>query len=208
MEPSAPPENFWNRFNLRHIFRSSIFWIVLIVLQLVGMYLLTYWGYHNSRLPYWMENYIQNTEIWKIYGRKSYGEKNFNDQLWIDPRLDSIRTDLIAAEVKGFLHDKKEGKDGKEIWVIKNVDEGEETFEVKITENTKVYAYKSEVEEEPLLEEDFSGIGRAFSEISSDKIPIGCMVDFKNSYRFNENGGLELQETNFVKVESANFEGN
>lgn len=50
--------------------KYSIFWVILLILQLGLLYGVSYWGYHNSRTPYWFDNWVQKTGVWKMYGKR------------------------------------------------------------------------------------------------------------------------------------------
>ncbi len=75
-----------------------------IVVQLVLLYGLTYWGYHTSRLPYWFDNFVDKTGIWRIYGKKTYGENVYSKDLWLDPRLDMVEEVIVSQEYLGYLN--------------------------------------------------------------------------------------------------------
>lgn len=89
-----------NRFT--KLFNNKIILIFGIIIQLPLIYGLTYWGYHSSRLPYWFDNFVQRTGIWRIYGEKEYGEEPFENLFWFDPRLDIVKDSLILHRYEGY----------------------------------------------------------------------------------------------------------
>lgn len=79
--------------------------VIFLIIEIVFLYSLTYWGYHSNRLPYWFDNYIQQYGIWKIYGVKSYGPIKVGDlTLAVDPRIKEVANQtLITQTVKGYV---------------------------------------------------------------------------------------------------------
>ncbi|MEA3357014.1 MAG: hypothetical protein U9Q67_01095 [Patescibacteria group bacterium] len=182
-------------------------WGVLILFLFGLLYGLTYWGYHSSRLPYWFDNFVQEYGIWRIYGVKTYGAELFNDNFFIDPRLESIKLDQVVKEVEGSLFDRYTEENGDEYWVIAQDGYEKESYEMNITERTKTYAYKGDVlgEDPPTAQEMIESGGRSFVLIEPSEIPGKSLVMFKNGYSVSGDGTLQLKETYYVKVEQGNF---
>lgn len=68
------------------------------------MYGLLYWGYHTSRLPYWFDNFVQETGVWRVFGAKSYGfEKLEGVPYLVDPRLALVNDVSFRIEKSGYI---------------------------------------------------------------------------------------------------------
>ncbi len=49
------------------------FWVVLFFLQLIILYFITRWGYHNSKMPWEFDRFLHRSGLWHVYGYKEYG---------------------------------------------------------------------------------------------------------------------------------------
>lgn len=170
----------------------TIFASVLLFIQLIVLYALTYWGYHNSKLPYSFDNFVQSNSLWRIYGVKKYGEVAFNEDFLVDPRLEGIEIDQVIREVSGYLAEKKvSGKDGIEHWKLRRVEYPPLDLDVKFTDETKVFEYvKPDGGEKEVLQE----------KVKTYVVPEGAWVTVRNGYEYSAQNGLKLKQTYFVKV--------
>ncbi|MBN2015746.1 hypothetical protein JW766_02845 [Candidatus Dojkabacteria bacterium] len=115
---------------LKMLCDNKIILIVFILIQLVLLYGLTYWGYHSSRLPYWFDNFVHETRVWRIYGRKDYSVRPVSPETWLDPRLGFLKKSFCVQEINGFLRGKEVVSEEKEYWYIESSDHPEVKIEV------------------------------------------------------------------------------
>jgi hypothetical protein len=74
-------------------------WIILLIVQLGVLYGLTRWGYHTSRLPYSVENFIVRNAVWKAFGKKNIKIKSLDD---LDNRFDPSLEYFKSSRLKKY----------------------------------------------------------------------------------------------------------
>ena len=90
----------------RRLLKSTVFWTVLLVVQVIFLYGITWYGYRSSLLPYWFDNAVQSSGMWRIYGVKTYEMNNGDQASIIDPRIENVVDETVARySIRGYLSD-------------------------------------------------------------------------------------------------------
>ncbi len=89
------------------------FWVVLFFLQLIFLYVLTLWGYHNSKMPWEFDRFLHRTGLWRVYGYKEYGLNEMR-QVYSE-RPNEVE---VYEGFSGFVSERK-----KDLLVIKRMGE-------------------------------------------------------------------------------------
>ncbi|HOU76438.1 MAG TPA: hypothetical protein PK957_04990 [Candidatus Dojkabacteria bacterium] len=97
--------------------KSTLFWVFLLFLQMGILYGISYWGYHNNRTPYWFDNFVQEKGIWKIYGVKVIND-NF------DLRSDLVQRVGNRVLISGFVREMYYNDNRELVWRI-DIGDGE-----------------------------------------------------------------------------------
>lgn len=88
------------------LLKSSIFWVIVLIVQVLLLYGITWYGYHNSHLPYWFDNVVQSSGLWRIYGKKEYEPTSIEPYELVNPKLNNVVKDTYASfVVRGYLVD-------------------------------------------------------------------------------------------------------
>ncbi|MBN2100332.1 hypothetical protein JW710_00340 [Candidatus Dojkabacteria bacterium] len=110
---------------LLDVFNKPLFWVILIVVNLLVIYLSLLWGYQTSRLSSSFDNFVQESGIWRLFGQKNYNEGAFI----FDPSLNISHHSIKVDAYSGYLN--KVNIEGEKIVLILN-SQNKEDFEVEI----------------------------------------------------------------------------
>ena len=188
---------------------SAFFWVIILLVQCVLLYGLSYWGYHSSRLPYWFDNFVQNTGIWRIYGTKTYGGTILEESLIMDPRLDFVDVNTIIQNIDGYIVGASNIGDG--LWEIEVSDNLESlivddfvTYQVMITDDTVISVScnycNSVLSDNNECNCDIGSFVR-FDETQVLDGLIAGQVSVRNVYLYKNDGGISLSYTKFINIE-------
>jgi len=85
-----------------------VVWVLVTVAELVCLYGITCVAYHSSILPYQIENGIQRSGLWRIFGEKTYATEMEDEYYWVDPRIDLVDEIHVDVRYDGYLVKKTE----------------------------------------------------------------------------------------------------
>lgn len=80
---------------------SRYSFVFLVVLQLLAIYLLFLWGYHNNRFGYKFDNFVQHSGIWVIFGKKTYQQKQ--EDFSVNAKSDLVKEGFTERFLSGRL---------------------------------------------------------------------------------------------------------
>lgn len=194
----SSPKNKKNK-SLKFRMPRNWIWVVVFVVQLGVLYGLTRWGYHTSRLPYWFDNFVQDTGVWRIYGKKVYGD-DVNGVFWVDPRLNSVSVKNVVQDFEGRLSRIEVRDDSTQVWTIESVKYGEKEYLVEIDDDTSVSVscyvcglyYEGDTCD--CVDDEFvGGVGK-------ESLEVGRRVEGRNIFRFDKKNNITLLRTKYVVV--------
>ncbi|MBN1618691.1 hypothetical protein JW887_05135 [Candidatus Dojkabacteria bacterium] len=132
------------RIPLRGFFDNPLIFLLILFFQFGLLYFLGYWGYYNMKFPYYVDNYISDSGLWKIFGKRdlNYISEYDKDAIVLtDPLYSNIESNKYMISVSGFLRDIKKINDHNYMFTIETSDQGEVTFEASIL-SSNIYGVK------------------------------------------------------------------
>jgi len=110
----------------------------VILFEFVGIYLVARYDYLESRFPVSVENFIQTSGVWRIFGAKDYSQTDYSSVFALNPDLKWVKSFTMSSDT-GYLTKYVRSEDRKSVTLgLTSMDQPEREYTIQIADVLKL----------------------------------------------------------------------